>query len=87
MCGMPTVAFHSMYLLNPALYQISSILVILSPIVLIANSYTHCNDRHRCMNWLLRFAVVRRLLFEIGSFCDHFMITLGQPMNHLVAAW
>ena len=91
MCNMPTIAFHSMYLLNPALYQISSILVILSPIVLIANSYTHCNDRHKCMNWLLIFAVVRQKIVWnwviLWPFHDNFGTTYEPFGCCLVTTW
>ena len=85
MCYMPTVALHSMFLLNPALYQTSSILVILFPIVLIANSYKHCNDRHKCMNWILIFAVVRQKI--VWKPMNHLVITWWPLLDHLLAAW
>ena len=45
-------------------------------ILLIANPYIHCNDRNKCMNWLLISAVVRQKIVRnwiiLWPFHDHF---------------
>ena len=55
------------------------------PNLLIANLYTPCNDRHKCMNWLLIFAVVRQQI--VWKPMNHLVITWWPLLDHLLAAW